>query len=157
TPSVAFRASQWTTFSRFPERHRGRSLQEASASLSFAAGHAKLLAAFSPLLCCSCVAMAKPKSSGGTLLVQKSRPRKSRPGQSRQGRATSVPASSASIYSVHPGIAMIQKWVGELKAKTGRSLDEWLRHIKTDGPADESDCREWLKNAYQLGTNTAGW
>jgi len=52
---------------------------------------------------------------------------------------------------------MTQKWVGELKQKTGRSLDEWLRHIKKSGPKDEKDRREWLKKEYSLGTNTAGW
>lgn len=63
----------------------------------------------------------------------------------------------ASIYSVHPGVAMIQKWIAELKPKTGRSLDEWLRHIKSAGPPDEKSCREWLKSAYGLGTNSAWW
>ena len=27
-------------------------------------------------------------------------------------------------YSVHPGVAMVMKWVAELKVKTGRTLDE---------------------------------
>ena len=35
-----------------------------------------------------------------------------------------------SIYGVHPGVAMTQKWIAELKLKTGRSLDEWLRLIR---------------------------
>ena len=52
---------------------------------------------------------------------------------------------------------MVQKWIAELKQKTGRSLDEWLRHIKNAGPQDEKDCREWLKAAYGIGTNTAWW
>ena len=62
-----------------------------------------------------------------------------------------------SIYSVHPGVLMTQKWIGELKQKTGRSLEEWLKHIKKDGPKDEADRRDWLKKEYGLGTNTAGW
>ena len=62
-----------------------------------------------------------------------------------------------SIYSVHPGVATAQKWVAELKQKTGRSLDEWLRLIKKSGPKDEKARREWLKNEYALGTNTAWW
>ena len=62
-----------------------------------------------------------------------------------------------SIYSVHPGVATAQKWVVELKQKTGRSLDEWLRLIKKSGPKDEKARREWLKNEYALGTNTAWW
>ena len=43
------------------------------------------------------------------------------------------------IYSVHPGVLMTQKWIAELKQKTGRSLDEWL------------------KEEYGLGSNTAWW
>ncbi|HEY6803212.1 MAG TPA: DUF5655 domain-containing protein [Pyrinomonadaceae bacterium] len=62
-----------------------------------------------------------------------------------------------SIYSVHPGVLMTQKWVGELKQKTGRSLDEWLKHIKKSGPKTETERRQWLKDEYKLGTNTAGW
>jgi hypothetical protein len=62
-----------------------------------------------------------------------------------------------SIYSVHPGVLMTQKWIGELKDKTGRSLDEWLKHIKKAGPKTEVERRQWLKDEYQLGTNTAWW
>ena len=62
-----------------------------------------------------------------------------------------------SIYGVHPGVAMTQKWVVELKQKTGRSLDEWLRLIKKSGPKDEKARREWLKTEHGLGTNSASW
>lgn len=62
-----------------------------------------------------------------------------------------------SIYSVHPGVLMTRKWIGELKQKTGRSLEEWLKHIKKSGPADEEDRRAWLKEEHGLGTNTAWW
>ena len=41
-------------------------------------------------------------------------------------------------YSVHPGVAMVQKWVSELKTKTGRSLDEWLALVIKEGPATDS-------------------
>jgi hypothetical protein len=60
-----------------------------------------------------------------------------------------------SIYSVHPGVLMMQKWIGDLKQKTGRSLEEWMKHIKKDGPADEPARRDWLKAEYGLGTNIA--
>ena len=33
---------------------------------------------------------------------------------------------SASLYDVHPGVAMAQKWIAELKSKTRRSLEEWM-------------------------------
>lgn len=62
-----------------------------------------------------------------------------------------------SIYGIHPGVAMTQKWVAELKQKTGRSLDEWLRLIKKTGPKDEKARREWLKTEHGLGTNSAWW
>jgi hypothetical protein len=62
-----------------------------------------------------------------------------------------------SIYGVHPGVLMTQKWVGELKQKTGRTLEEWLKHIKKEGPQDEKERRAWLKETYGLGTNTAWW
>jgi hypothetical protein len=62
-----------------------------------------------------------------------------------------------SIYGVHPGVLTTQKWIADLKQKTGRSLEEWLKHIKRNGPADEKERRDWLKNEYGLGTNTAWW
>jgi Domain of unknown function (DUF5655)/Domain of unknown function (DUF4287) len=62
-----------------------------------------------------------------------------------------------SLYSPHPGIAMVQKWIAELPAKTGRSLDAWLRFIVKEGPADEKARREWLKSEHGLGTNSASW
>jgi len=65
--------------------------------------------------------------------------------------------SKKSIYSVHPGVLMMQRWIGELKQKTGRTVDEWLAHIKKSGPKGEKERREWLKEKYDLGTNTAGW
>lgn len=66
-------------------------------------------------------------------------------------------AKKKSIYGVHPGVAMTQKWVGELKDRTGRSLEEWLPLIKKSGPKDEKERREWLKTEYGLGTNSASW
>ena len=62
-----------------------------------------------------------------------------------------------SIYGVHPGVAMTQKWIAELKQKTGRSLEEWLRLIKKSGPKDDKERREWLKVEHGLGTNSAWW
>jgi len=62
-----------------------------------------------------------------------------------------------SIYGVHPGVLMTQKWEGELKQRTGRDLQEWLRFIRKEGPKDEKARREWLKAEQGLGTNTAWW
>ena len=71
-------------------------------------------------------------------------------------RTASVPRMK-SIYSVHPGVLMTQKWVTELKQKTGRTLEEWLAHIKKAGPKEETERRAWLKEKHGLGTNTASW
>src|SRR5260370_14563544 len=66
-------------------------------------------------------------------------------------------AKSESQYGVHPGVAMVQKWVAELKEKTGRSLEEWIALAKKEGPKDEKSRRDWLKNKHKLGTNSAWW
>ncbi|CAG1003125.1 hypothetical protein PHYC_03043 [Phycisphaerales bacterium] len=60
-------------------------------------------------------------------------------------------------YDVHPGVADMAEWVSTLKAKTGRDLGEWIKHIKKAGPADEARAGDWLKSEYELGTNTAWW
>jgi hypothetical protein len=71
--------------------------------------------------------------------------------------AKKLPAAAAVPYGVHPGIAMVVKWLAELKDKTGRDLEEWLALIKKEGPQDEKACRAWLKDKHGLGTNSAWW
>ena len=61
------------------------------------------------------------------------------------------------VYSVHPAVQMVQKWVAELKTKTGRSLAQWIAVIKKEGPATESERRDWLKKKHGMGTNSAWW
>src|SRR3989441_9961786 len=70
---------------------------------------------------------------------------------------TATKTKKKSIYGVHPGVAMTQKWIAELKQKTGRTLEEWLRLIKKEGPPTEQERRDWLKTKYGLGTNSAWW
>src|SRR5262249_29497104 len=65
--------------------------------------------------------------------------------------------SGKSLYSVHPGVAMIQDWVAKLPSKTGKTLEEWIALVKSSGPGTEKAQREWLKNEHGLGTNTAWW
>src|SRR5208282_3708863 len=67
------------------------------------------------------------------------------------------PPTGKSLYSVHPGVAMVQKWVAELKGKTGRSLEEWIALVQKDGPKDNAARRAWLKSKHKLGTNSAWW
>lgn len=62
-----------------------------------------------------------------------------------------------SIYGVHPGVLMTQKWVAELKEKTGRTFAEWLKFINREGPPTEAARRDWLKQQAGLGTNSAWW
>src|SRR5215467_9784154 len=66
-------------------------------------------------------------------------------------------AKAQLLYDVHPGVAMVQKWVAGLKEKTGRSLEEWTALVKKEGPKDEKNQREWLKIRHKLGTNSAWW
>jgi len=66
-------------------------------------------------------------------------------------------AKSKTIYDVHPGVAMMEKWVAELKSKTGRSVEEWVALVKKEGPKEEKARREWLKNKHKLGMNSAWW
>jgi hypothetical protein len=61
------------------------------------------------------------------------------------------------LYTVHRGVAMVQKWIEELPHKTGRSLEEWLALTKDSGPPTEKERREWLKKEHKLGTNSAAW
>jgi Domain of unknown function (DUF5655)/Domain of unknown function (DUF4287) len=76
-----------------------------------------------------------------------------RPPRSKTKKSADAPIT----YGVHPGVAMVMKWVAELKEKTGRTLEEWQAHIAKDGPNDLAERREWLKARYKLGTNTAWW
>jgi hypothetical protein len=66
-------------------------------------------------------------------------------------------AKTEMLYDVHPGVAMVQKWIAELKEKTGRSLEEWVGFVKKAGPKDEKSQLEWLKVQQKLGTNSAWW
>jgi hypothetical protein len=64
---------------------------------------------------------------------------------------------SKQYYDPHGGVAMLRNWIDTLKEKTGRDLDEWTALIKSKGPADIKSRRAWLKETYNLGTNSAGW
>lgn len=97
--------------------------------------------------------MSKVKRNSGQATAVKS-PRRRKP--SAASRTPAI-ANGKSIYAVHPSIAMMQKCIGELKKKTGRSFDEWMKFIKRSGPESEKAVREWLKQAHFLGTNTASW
>jgi len=69
----------------------------------------------------------------------------------------STAAKMRNPYSVHPGVAMVQKWVQELPQKTGRSLEEWIALTQKFGPRTEKERRDWLKKEHKLGSNSAAW
>jgi len=46
------------------------------------------------------------------------------------------------------GIAMMVKWVAELKDKTGHSVEEWVALVKKEGQKEEKARREWLKSKH---------
>src|SRR5229473_5127514 len=66
-------------------------------------------------------------------------------------------AKSESLYGVHPSVAMVQKWLAELREKTGRSMEEWLALLKKEGPKEEKSRREWLKTKHKVAPNSAWW
>lgn len=65
--------------------------------------------------------------------------------------------SSTFKYDVHPGVAMVQKWIEDMPEKTGKSFDQWLALIKKSGPKDEKALKSWLKEKHSFGGNTASW
>ncbi|HKV60870.1 MAG TPA: DUF5655 domain-containing protein [Candidatus Acidoferrum sp.] len=66
-------------------------------------------------------------------------------------------AKSKTIYDVHPGVAIVQKSMAELKEKTGRSLEEWIAVVKKEGPKNEESRRAWLNTKHKLGIRDAMW
>ncbi|MCE9525500.1 MAG: DUF5655 domain-containing protein [Planctomycetales bacterium] len=67
------------------------------------------------------------------------------------------PVPTRSLYSVHPSVSMMQRWIAELKEKTGKNLDEWVKFVRASGPSDLAARRIWLKDKHKLGTNSAWW
>jgi hypothetical protein len=59
------------------------------------------------------------------------------------------------IYGIHPSVALTQKWLAELKGKTGRSIEEWVALVKKSAPKEGKARLEWLKEKHGLGTNYA--
>jgi uncharacterized protein DUF4287 len=66
-------------------------------------------------------------------------------------------ATSKTLYGVHPGVAMVEKRIAEMKMKTGRSLEEWIALATKEGPKEDKARRTWLKTKHNLGTNSAWW
>lgn len=106
--------------------------------------------------------MAIRKSPRSVAVASRKRPVKhaAKPAGPAPKSRVKTPAASASgpsLYSVHPGIAMLQNWIANLKQKTGCSLEEWIAHVQKFGLKDEKECHEWLMAKHKLGTNAAAW
>jgi hypothetical protein len=61
-------------------------------------------------------------------------------------------AKNDGLYDVHPGVAMVQKWIAELKGKTGRSLEEWIADRFDGKNTEEDNPEEYLKAAARFVT-----
>jgi Domain of unknown function (DUF5655)/Domain of unknown function (DUF4287) len=66
-------------------------------------------------------------------------------------------AKRKALYSVHPGVAMVQGWIDAFKEKTGRTLEQWLNVIRKEGPGEAKPCIAWLKAEHGFGSNQANW
>jgi hypothetical protein len=60
-------------------------------------------------------------------------------------------------YDVHPGVAMIARWLEDLPEKTGRTRDEWVAVVQRIKLKDSKSKREHLKTHFGLGTMGAMW
>jgi hypothetical protein len=58
-------------------------------------------------------------------------------------------------YSVHPAVAYQQAIIDNMPEKTGKSLEQWVRIVKRDGPKGAKDRKAWLKSAHKIGGTTA--
>jgi hypothetical protein len=63
--------------------------------------------------------------------------------------------SKKSLYDLHPGLAMEGAWLARLQAKTGKSMEEWVRLVQRAGPETEKERRAWLKSEHGFGMNYA--
>ncbi len=68
-----------------------------------------------------------------------------------------MPALTLPRFDVHPGVAMVQKWVAELPAKTGRTFEQWTALVKRLKHPTAKEKRDHLKAEYGLGSVAAGW
>jgi hypothetical protein len=62
-----------------------------------------------------------------------------------------------SVYTLHPGFKMEESSLTNLKERTGKTLEEWVRIVKKSGPPTERERIAWLKEAHGITTNYALW
>jgi hypothetical protein len=61
-----------------------------------------------------------------------------------------------SLYSVHPSFDYEEAGLRLIKERTGKTLEEWIAHVKRNGPAEPKARLAWLKK-QGLTMNYAGW
>lgn len=60
-------------------------------------------------------------------------------------------------YSLHPGFAREKAAISNLQKKTGRTLEQWIELVNTQGDMKVKEKKEWLKTQHHLTTSDAGW
>jgi hypothetical protein len=70
------------------------------------------------------------------------------------GRAAKT--QKKSVYSMHPSFDYEEAGLRLIKERTGKTLEEWIAHVKKNGPAEGKARLAWLKK-QGLTTNYAGW
>jgi hypothetical protein len=61
------------------------------------------------------------------------------------------------IYSLHPSFTMEESSLAKLQERTGKTLDEWIKLLKKDGPRTEKARGDWLVKEHKFTTNYARW
>ncbi len=76
------------------------------------------------------------------------------PGAAMPAKPVNSAKPVQSRYGVHPAVAYQQAIVANLKEKSGRSLEEWLAHLKKAAPrgADTKALTAWLRSEGLGGT-----
>ena len=61
-----------------------------------------------------------------------------------------------SLYSMHPSFDYEEAGLRLIKERTGKTLEQWIAHVKRNGPAEPRARLAWLKK-QGLTMNYAGW
>jgi Domain of unknown function (DUF5655) len=70
--------------------------------------------------------------------------------------AATLKRKEKSLYSVHPSFDYEEAGLRLIKERTGKTLEEWIAHVKRNGPGELRDRLAWLKK-QGLTMNYAGW
>lgn len=79
------------------------------------------------------------------------------PARSAAPSASSNYKPRAWKWGVHPGVAMVANWERDLPEKTGRTLAQWIKLVKSDGPSSTKARIAWLKSEHGMNTTGAWW